>query len=351
MSDRGISAIKPGVGLPGPGAPALVTIMIPTYGQARIVGKAIESALAQDYPNLEVVVSDDASPDGTAAAVGPFTADPRLRYVRRPLNLGRTANYRSTLVEEAMGTYVLNLDGDDWLCDPTYVSAAMALISAHPDLMLVFARSRTFNDETNTFDEDRNNLSLPTICDGTDLFLRYSDGTVSIPHLTAIYRRDLAVELGFYQHDVIGSDSVAMLLLLPGRRIGFIDRVVGVWRRHERNATWISDVTSRQANFIVADLPSRSADAVQALDTKTLRDWQRKMSIRLAYQTLADNIADGRRVNAALLTMQMLRHRPRVTVAALMRLASYSTRWVRRSSRIDPHLDTARQEDGDSTSL
>src|SRR5690606_6270355 len=110
----------PGPGADPPTAP-LVTIMIPTYGQAHYLPRAIDSALAQDYPNLEVLVVDDASPDDTASVIEPYLEDPRFRYHRHVENLGRVAAYRDTLEREALGDYVLNLDGDDWLVDPTYL--------------------------------------------------------------------------------------------------------------------------------------------------------------------------------------------------------------------------------------
>ena len=44
----------------------MVSIGIPTYNRERLIGRAIESALSQDYPNIEIVVSDNASTDATA---------------------------------------------------------------------------------------------------------------------------------------------------------------------------------------------------------------------------------------------------------------------------------------------
>lgn len=299
----------------------LVTIMIPTYGQASILNRAIESALAQTYPNLEVVVADDASPDDTAVVVGSYSGDPRLRYVRRHVNLGRTRNYRATLVDEARGEFALNLDGDDWLCDKEYVADAMALVRADPDLVMVFARSTTYLQKTDTFREQPLLHGLSERCDGTELFLRYPESSVRIPHMTALYRRDLAVELGFYEHDVVGSDSVALLLLLPGRQVGFIDRVVGVWRYHESNATWSSDLASRRANFAVADIPARSAAATRELDAATLRAWRHRMSVRLGHQGMADSIVHGRLLSAALFAVVMLLDRPAAALGAIGRLA------------------------------
>lgn len=314
-----------GAGAPA-GRPPLVTIMIPTYGQAHLLPRAIESALAQSYPHLEVVVADDASPDATPDTVARYAHDPRLRYVRRERNLGRTGNYRATLVEEARGDFVLNLDGDDWLRDGSYVADAMALVAQHPDLALVFARSSTYFQESDTLVDKDANVGLPPVCDGTDLFLRYPDGDVQIPHLTALYRRDLAVELGFYEHDVLSSDAVSLLLLLPGRRVGFIDRVVGAWRSHGSNATWISDPATRRANFLAADLPAQHAARCGAIEPERLRAWRRRMAARLGHRALADSLANRRFADASLILVQMVRDRPGAAVGALSRLAASGVR-------------------------
>lgn len=313
-------------GAPTTGSMPLVTIMIPTYGQAAILHTAIESALAQTYPSLEVIVADDNSPDDTEATVRRFMTDSRLRYIRRETNLGRVRNYRTTLTQDARGDFALNLDGDDWLCDNHYISDAMALVAANPDLALVFGRSKGYREETGDLAEEPTNQGLPAVSEGTELFLRYADGLVSIPHMTALYRRELAASLGFYEHDVIGSDSVALLLLLPGRRIGFIDRPVGVWRQHASNATWSSDLAARRANFVVADVPARAVRGTGLIDDEKVRIWQRKMSSRLGYQAMADGIAHGRPGSAAQLFMSMVVERPLAALGALSKLIVHGSR-------------------------
>ena len=89
-----------------------VTIMIPTYNQAGFIRDAIDSALAQNYPELEVIVCDDASSDETYQVVASIQ-DRRLKYIRNPINLGRTNNYKNLLHNHAIGDFVVNLDGDD----------------------------------------------------------------------------------------------------------------------------------------------------------------------------------------------------------------------------------------------
>jgi len=95
------------------GRPA-VTVVIPTFNRAAIVGRAIRSVLAQTCQDWELIVVDDYSTDGTEQAVGSFS-DRRIEYVRHDRNRGGGAA-RNTGIRRARGDYVAFLDSDDeWL--------------------------------------------------------------------------------------------------------------------------------------------------------------------------------------------------------------------------------------------
>jgi glycosyltransferase involved in cell wall biosynthesis len=121
----------------------LVTIGIPTYN--RVTGYfpgALASALAQDYPRLEIVVCDNASTDGTEAFMRGQT-DPRIRYVRHPKNVGPNANFNACLTN-ARGTYFLLLHDDD-LIDPDFVSSCVAALREDHDVGLVRTGARVID--------------------------------------------------------------------------------------------------------------------------------------------------------------------------------------------------------------
>ena len=99
-------------------SPPLVSVCVPTRNQAGYLGDAIASALAQDV-DLEVLVHDDASLDGTEAVVAKF-ADPRVRYLRHERPLGVALN-RNSCLASAQGRYVAWLDSDD-----EYLTGALA---------------------------------------------------------------------------------------------------------------------------------------------------------------------------------------------------------------------------------
>lgn len=91
----------------------LVTVATVTCNSAPFVAEAIESILAQDFPDFELLVCDDASTDDTWRIVLGY-ADPRIRAMRNERNLGEYAN-RNQALGLARGRYILYIDGDDCL--------------------------------------------------------------------------------------------------------------------------------------------------------------------------------------------------------------------------------------------
>ena len=307
------------------GAP-LVTVMIPTYGQAPVLARAIGSALRQDLGSLEVVVADDASPDDTAEVVARFD-DPRLRYHRNEQNLGRVGNYRHTLERLARGKYVLNLDGDDWLVDPTYLRRAAELLEAEPDVVLVFANAWRYREEDGAFFRlSGQNEGLPRVISGTDVFLRYPTGEVWIPHLTALYRREAALEVGFYREDIIGSDTESLLRLVVGRKVGFIDTHAAAWRIHGANASSSLDVDARVANLACVDGPFEAARACGVVELPLLERWRTAMYGRLGLEFLRGAVRRGDIGASGRFMAQLLRRSPRAALRVAGAAASFALR-------------------------
>ena len=113
----------------------LITIGIPTLNRAHGLARSIDSARGRDYPRLEVIVSDNASEDGTAEICVSYRGrDPRFQCVRLTENQGATANFMHVL-ELASCDYFMWLGDDDWL-DPSYVSRCIEELMANPPLVL-----------------------------------------------------------------------------------------------------------------------------------------------------------------------------------------------------------------------
>lgn len=125
-------------------APPLVSIVIPCYNYGEFVREAVDSCLAQTYPNLEVVLVEGGSTDGRTPAVVRTIRHPRVRTVYRwpRRKVGDNRNFGLGL---ARGEYVCCLDADDRL-DPQYIEKALFLMVRF-GYDLVGACVRIFGDD------------------------------------------------------------------------------------------------------------------------------------------------------------------------------------------------------------
>jgi len=92
-----------------------VSVIMPTYNRAHLLGRAIQSVLDQTYQHFEIIVVDDGSTDNTEEVVKSF-GDERIRYIRLRENSGTSAAPRNTAIRAARGEYIALQDSDDeWL--------------------------------------------------------------------------------------------------------------------------------------------------------------------------------------------------------------------------------------------
>jgi glycosyltransferase involved in cell wall biosynthesis len=127
----------------------LVTIGIPTYNRVTQLKRAIETALGQDYGNIEVIVSDNASTDRTERYCQLCcNEDVRFKYIRQAKNIGPTANF-SAVLRVASGEYFMWLGDDDWI-DSGYVSSCADELSSDPHISLVSGVPRYYQNDKST---------------------------------------------------------------------------------------------------------------------------------------------------------------------------------------------------------
>jgi glycosyltransferase involved in cell wall biosynthesis len=103
---------------------------VPAYNAADMIGTALQSLAEQSWRNLEVVIVDDASTDGTADVAERFCAsDSRFRVIRRTVNAG-SYTCRNAALAELRGDYITTLDGDDW-AHPQRIALHVADLERH----------------------------------------------------------------------------------------------------------------------------------------------------------------------------------------------------------------------------
>jgi glycosyltransferase involved in cell wall biosynthesis len=220
-----------------------VSVLIPVYNGERTIARCVESALAQDYPQLEIIVVDDCSTDATASALDPYRE--RINAVRNEHNSGIARTYNRAL-RESSGTVVVMLASDCALVGSDYVSrmvghfespaiaavAGKAVIEnfdAVPSVERIFAKLNLL--DINDDDRGTHDVNFVEVrCDGfrrdvletvgglnEDLFRSNEDQDLSIRIARLGYRliqdNTLEFELGFGGTE----DSLGKLLSKQGQ--------------------------------------------------------------------------------------------------------------------------------------
>lgn len=123
-----------------------VTVVIPSYNYGHFLPRALASVLGQPGVDVEVIVIDDASPDGSGAVARRLAAaDDRVRAIVHERNRGHIATYNEGL-EQAGGDYVVLLSADDALT-PGALARATALLEAEPSVGFVYGFPVVFDHE------------------------------------------------------------------------------------------------------------------------------------------------------------------------------------------------------------
>lgn len=118
---------------------ALVSICVPTYNGEAYLAQALDSAIAQTYPNLEIVVSDDASSDGTLEIVKQYknkTSIPIYIHHHSPSGIGANWNH---CIEQANGEFIKFLFQDD-IIEPRCIAEMANTFNEYPEVALVASK-------------------------------------------------------------------------------------------------------------------------------------------------------------------------------------------------------------------
>ena len=158
-----------------------VSVLVPCYNQGEFVDEAIDSALAQTYANVEIIVVDDGSTEAETRERLRDSRRPRTRVIHVP-HAGLAAA-RNRALAESTAAYVCALDADDRL-DPAFLAKAVAVLERDPTIAFVSAWLRAFGDDTWEWKPER-----------CDLETLLSENTVLT---AALVRREALLAVGGY---------------------------------------------------------------------------------------------------------------------------------------------------------
>lgn len=200
-----------------------VSVIVPVYNDADHVGEAIGSLLAQDYDDVEVIVVDDGSTDGTPQVVAEY---PQVRRLCQ--RNGGPARARNLGLRAATGTYVAFLDADD-LAPENKLSYQIGHLRDHPDVDAVLGRQRV---------ELEDGVEVPEWLGHDPVF----GDLGGVNPITVVARREVIEDVGGFDEGegVRGGEDRDLLFRLRtrGARIDVLSEVVLIRRIHGQNISY-----------------------------------------------------------------------------------------------------------------
>ena len=228
---------------------ARATIAIPTCNRENYLREALDSALEQTYENLEVIVSDNCSDDGTAEYLR-SVSDPRLVVLQQSTNLGMIGNWEACL-ERATGEYFLLLSDDDTLDRDAIRSLVSAIENAEEPDKVAFAYCRSL-----VVDQNGSPLSLDSVAPSYEpssgLVLGFFSRRRMIrPCATLLRTQDIREVGGYKQGSVrLAVDAIVWSRVLQKRAIAAsVGRPLARYRVHTGNLSTLQSIEAWQTDL------------------------------------------------------------------------------------------------------
>jgi glycosyltransferase involved in cell wall biosynthesis len=132
---------------------------VPVFNGERYLARTLTALLDQAYPDFEVIVSDNASSDGTRAICEDFARrDGRLRYIRQPVNIGAPRNWNAVALE-ARGKYFKWSSASD-LVPPQALARCIEVLESDPTVVLCYGKTQFIDEHERPLDEDDSDIDV-----------------------------------------------------------------------------------------------------------------------------------------------------------------------------------------------
>lgn len=216
----------------------LVSVIMTAYNSEKYIGAAIESILCQTYQNIELLIVEDCSTDGTLAEIEKFQ-DQRIHIIKNRKNLGTLCSMRKA-VKAAKGEYIAVLDSDD-ISMPQRIERQVALLDQRPEVFLCGTKAR------NCINNRITKRKYPPVMGAEQLKFSLIFGNDMIVHSTVMFRRN-TLEKKNIQYEKFGycHDYHLILCVALVSPIYMIEDELVIYRVHKKQKTNILPLEKRQ---------------------------------------------------------------------------------------------------------
>lgn len=247
-----------------------MTVVVPCYNYGRFLPDCVETIVEQPGVDVEVLIVDDASTDGSDAVADRLAAaaSDRVRVIHHPENKGHIVTYNDGLAE-ASGDYVVLLSADDMLT-PGALARATAVMEEHPSVGFVYGHPVRFSSVP---EAARTEPTYWTIWSGWDwLAARFKRGRNCIFSPEVVMRTRVQREIGGYNPALPHAGDLEMWLRAASvadvAYVGGADQAF--YRQHESNLH-LTEFAGEQIAGRLIDIRQR-AEAFELIAATAIKD-------------------------------------------------------------------------------
>ena len=212
-----------------------VSILIPTFNRVSYLKETIESALKQSYCDIEIIVSDNCSTDGTAELMAQYSDFKKIKSYRNESNLGMVGNWYKMLHEYTTGDFFLILSDDDLLLDCDYIAKAVALLLSDRQIKLVYANGIVRYE--NSGKDVQLTLPFKQVTDGREIILsRGKIQPVDFMLCNVLFNTELAQSLNSFENpNNLSCDSELFFKSAIVGKVAIVNSYASLYRIHDNN--------------------------------------------------------------------------------------------------------------------
>lgn len=262
-----------------------VSVIIPSYNHARYIGERMASVLGQTFGDLEVIVMDDCSTDGTAAAAREWAErDSRVTHVEsNARNSGRVFEQWRRGIALASGELVWIAESDD-RCEPTLLERLVREFDTAPGLALAFCPSWLFTDDGRQWTADEPGM-VPRRYTSREFISRFmSRGCPMLNASACLFRRSAWQEIDdCYTRFRAAGDRMFWTLIAERGPVSVVAERLNWYRKHSTNVTatsFLRGVNQREAYTVMSYILSRGYISVEEF-RRLRRDYLRHFVFEL----------------------------------------------------------------------
>ncbi|GBU08438.1 alpha-1,3-rhamnosyltransferase WapR [Bacteroidales bacterium] len=208
----------------------LVSVVIPSYNHESYLEESVMSVINQTYKNIELIVIDDGSKDGSIALLQSLQAKFGFKLECQE-NMGLSKTLNKAIRSYCGGKYVCCLASDDiWTSDK--IEKQVAYLEQHEEVALVYGRARVIDSSGAVQNSQTKKAKIAKELSFDTLLVENR-----ITALTSLFRRDVFDQLGAYNEDTVIEDWDMWLRIAFSYKVHFQDHEMGFYRMHETNTS------------------------------------------------------------------------------------------------------------------